>query len=1059
MFENLYFNLFSLGSLIPTIFIFLVSLFLFAVREKSSATLWLAITFLCMALFYAPYFPASTFFDSSMVFHRWFTVPFVLLAGIGFGQFALHFPSRSHPRLATTILAVQLLITAGMSAAFFYTTIDAPRIYHFDGHYWDFAADQISKITGMFIMLYILIAFALYIWRGIINKEVRYAMFGMGVAFAASTFLPGITNVLSRDGALDRGVHQAVINLCVVIGFFSFTMIYINTTRDRTTVMAKIVGISLAVFLLVLQAIGFSTLSEKETAYDQIQSRESALILARADYRPDNLRYISRFSKEGGFEEIYRAGDGNENRVDFQKLQNEFLNASVREGLLAKPAYGRAELESVLSTAHPAFAGYAGLILQSYDQLSETQDPDFIGTRDVLAQVDGLDRQILFSYNKLRVLPDDGFREAALAFLGKSGDLAPMYAAVAAFIAGETNLSGARLKAAALEFFKPFKPLGARHYRRPAAGPDSTDPFTAFMQASGDGAIYEVGFSYLDYRQFVHGTATRLLWILAGVLGVVLIGFRVFFHGALLQPLDGLVGGVSRVNDGDLSVELPVKVEDEIGFLSHSFNGMVRSIRAAKASLQEYADQLEEKVEARTAELKNTLEQVQKLKQQQDGDYFLTSLLIKPLNSNRAVPKSVHADFYLKQKKQFEFRNRNSEIGGDLCMVHQIDLKGSTYTVFLNADAMGKSMQGAGGALVLGSVFESMITRTQMSSDAKDMYPERWLKNAFIELHKIFESFEGSMLISLVMGLVDERNGFMYYINAEHPFSVVYRKGKAIFIENELLFRKLGTTGMEGMIHIPTFQLEPGDQLIAGSDGRDDIVLGVHEETGERIMNEDEEKFLTVVEEANGDLARIHELLLSEGEISDDLSLLSLRYDGAGAANSSDEEDAETQDFVARAREAARNHAHRDAVMFLRQARLRSPDSVRVLKDLAVASYNLRDFNTAATLGREYVDLRPGDTDMIYMASLAFKKLRSFAGAADLAERVRLRDPRNVKNLLHLTEVHMLGGNLERAGYILDQAFEVDPENEKAKKLRERLNHKHSQAERRRGQFTAESVN
>ncbi len=261
------------------------------------------------------------------------------------------------------------------------------------------------------------------------------------------------------------------------------------------------------------------------------------------------------------------------------------------------------------------------------------------------------------------------------------------------------------------------------------------------------------------------------------------------------------------------------------------------------------------------------------------------------------------------------------------------------------------------------------------------------------------------------------------------------------------------------MIHIPTFQLEPGDQLIAGSDGRDDIVLGVHEETGERIMNEDEEKFLTVVEEANGDLARIHELLLSEGEISDDLSLLSLRYDGAGAANSSDEEDAETQDFVARAREAARNHAHRDAVMFLRQARLRSPDSVRVLKDLAVASYNLRDFNTAATLGREYVDLRPGDTDMIYMASLAFKKLRSFAGAADLAERVRLRDPRNVKNLLHLTEVHMLGGNLERAGYILDQAFEVDPENEKAKKLRERLNHKHSQAERRRGQFTAESVN
>ncbi|MCR9144117.1 MAG: SpoIIE family protein phosphatase [bacterium] len=1056
MFENLYFNLFSLGALIPSIFVSLVALFLFAVRQKSSATIWLGFTFLFMALFYAPYFPASTVFDSSMAFHRWLTVPFVLLAGLSFGQFALHFPERSHPRFATTLLIVQLAITIVMSAAFYYTTIDAPRIYHFDGHYWDFAADQISKLTGLFIVLYIFIAFALYIWRGIINKEVRYAMIGMGVAFAVSTFLPGVTNVLSRDGALDRGFHQVVINLCVVIGFFSFTMIYINTTRDRTTVMAKIVGISLAVFMLVLQAIGFSTLQEKETAYDQIQSRETALILARSDYRPENLRYITRFSNDAGFERVYSAADTN---IDFDKLRIEFQNASVRERLLEQPIYSASALSEALAGSHEQFAGYAALIQSAHDQISESGDPDSVTTRSVLENVDQLERKILFSFNKLRMIPDNKFRSGALNFLNKSNDLAPMYAVVTEKIDARPDVEGAELKRIVLEYFKPLKPMGSRHYRRSSARDDSADPYTAFMAGGEDGALYEVGYSYLNYREFVHGTALRLFWILLAVLAVVLIGFRLFFRGALLQPLDSLVGGVSRVNDGDLDVELPVSVEDEIGFLAHSFNGMVRSIRAAKARLQEYADQLEEKVEARTAELKNTLSQVQALKQQQDGDYFLTSLLIKPLNSNRAVPKTVHTDFYLKQKKQFEFRNRNSEIGGDLCMVHQIQLKGSPYTVFLNADAMGKSMQGAGGALVLGSVFESMITRTQMSSEAKEVYPERWLKNAFIELHKIFESFEGSMLISLVLGLVDERNGFMYYINAEHPFSVVYRNGKAMFIEDELLFRKLGTTGMEGMIHIPTFQLEPGDQLIAGSDGRDDIVLGIHEETGERIINEDEEKFLTVVEEANGDLARIHELLLSEGEISDDLSLLSLRYTGDGAVSISGEEDAETQDFVARAREAARNHAHRDAVMFLRQARMRSPESVRVLKDLAVASYNLRDFNTAATLGREYVDLRPGDTEMIYMASLAFKKLRSFAGAADLAERVRLRDPRNVKNLLHLTEVHMFGGNLNRAEYILGHVFEVDPDNEKAQRLKERLEHKLSQAARRKDRFATESVN
>ena len=1052
MFEKIFFNLFSLGSLIPSIFVGLVSLFLFAVRNKSSATLWLALSFLFMTLFYAPYFPASTVFDSSMVYHRWWTVPFVLLAGMGFAQFALNFPERTHPRLTNTILAIEILITIGMTVAFIAVTYNAPRIYHFDGHYWDFAADQISKIAGMFIMLFIFTAFVLYIWRGVTNKEVRYSMIGMGVAFAASTFTPGVTNVLSRDGALDRGTHQAVINLCVVIGFFSFTMIYINTTRDRTTVMAKIVGISLAVFMLVLQAIGYATLEEKETAYDQIQSRETALVLARSDYRPENLRYVTRFSEGGGFEQIYRAP---ETDVNLEALRVEFLNATAREKILSRPEYTRAELETRLASTHAQFAGYVGLILSAFDAIADESGSDVVASREILKRVDGLHRKILFNYNKLRAIEDAQFREEGLKFLDKPGELAGMFAAVSAFIK-QSSAGGETLKAETLDFFRAMKPLGARHYRRPPPGDTTADPYTAFMQAGENGTVYEVGFSYLDYRQFVHGTALRLFWILLGVLAVVLVGFRLFFRGALLQPLDGLVGGVSRVNEGDLEVELPIHVEDEIGFLAHSFNGMVRSIRAAKARLQEYADQLEEKVEARTAELKNTLSQVQALKQQQDGDYFLTSLLIKPLNSNRARSETVRTDFLINQKKKFEFRNRQSEIGGDLCMVHQVELKGSPYTVFLNADAMGKSMQGAGGALVLGSVFESIVTRTQMSSDARDVYPERWLKNTFIELHKIFESFEGSMLISVVFGLVDERNGLMYYINAEHPFSVVFRDGKARFIEEELVFRKLGTTGMEGMIHIPTFQLEPGDVLIAGSDGRDDIVLGVHEDTGERIINEDEDKFLTIVEEANGDLERIVELLISEGEISDDLSLLSIRYAGTIAAV---EEDAETQDFVARAREAAKNHAHRDACMFLRQARLRNPNSPRILKDLAVASYNLHDYNTAATLGREYIDLRPGDADMIYMASLAYKKLRSFAASADLAERVRLRDPRNLKNLLHLTEVHMLGGNLNRAGYILEQVFEVDPHNERGRKLKERLDYKHTQASRREDQFVTESIN
>jgi hypothetical protein len=94
----------------------------------------------------------------------------------------------------------------------------------------------------------------------------------------------------------------------------------------------------------------------------------------------------------------------------------------------------------------------------------------------------------------------------------------------------------------------------------------------------------------------------------------------------------------------------------------------------------------------------------------------------------------------------------------------------------------GNRWQGAGGILVLGAVFKSIIERTSYSDIVKRMSPERWLKNSFVELHKVFESFDGSMLVSIILGLIDEKNGLMYFINAEHPSTILYRDKKAVFV-------------------------------------------------------------------------------------------------------------------------------------------------------------------------------------------------------------------------------------------------------------------------------------
>jgi class 3 adenylate cyclase len=45
------------------------------------------------------------------------------------------------------------------------------------------------------------------------------------------------------------------------------------------------------------------------------------------------------------------------------------------------------------------------------------------------------------------------------------------------------------------------------------------------------------------------------------------------------RPISALTGGVARVARGDLTLELPVRSSDEIGRLTHDFNGMVEGLR------------------------------------------------------------------------------------------------------------------------------------------------------------------------------------------------------------------------------------------------------------------------------------------------------------------------------------------------------------------------------------------------------------------------------------------------------------------------------------------------
>ncbi len=363
---------------------------------------------------------------------------------------------------------------------------------------------------------------------------------------------------------------------------------------------------------------------------------------------------------------------------------------------------------------------------------------------------------------------------------------------------------------------------------------------------------------------------TLYILIIVLVLGTFLISFTI--SKLFLKPVIQLSTASIEVSSKNFNIELPVKSRDEVGILTRNFNYMVKEIK-------EYSEHLEDLVRKRTKELEDTLKTVQALKEKQDGDYFLTSLLLDPLMKNLNKSKNVITEVFLRQKKEFTFKKKNHQIGGDLCITGNLRFLNSKglierWVFFFNGDAMGKSLQGASGSLVMSVLLNAFISRSASKDRILNINPEKWFRELCGELQYIFTKFDGSMMVSGAMGILNEYTGQLIYANFEHPFTILYRNHQATFLEetSQFLNYKFGFPEQKKLNIINTF-LQVGDILILGSDGRDDIIL---KETQE--MNKEENLILKIVEKSLADLNKIYLNLCEIGEITDDVSLLKVDF-------------------------------------------------------------------------------------------------------------------------------------------------------------------------------------
>lgn len=159
------------------------------------------------------------------------------------------------------------------------------------------------------------------------------------------------------------------------------------------------------------------------------------------------------------------------------------------------------------------------------------------------------------------------------------------------------------------EFFKNIKPLGGEFFVGKGGG--GREKLFAYTHSKGfrnfEGLGWILVMSHDTAEAFAQvATLQRTLVITVGLLFLALGLLAVFLIRSISIPIKRLTEGANYIAKGNLDIKIDVSTRDEIGQLAASFNEMASKLRRSYQNL-------EGKVSARTAELTQRIEELDKV--------------------------------------------------------------------------------------------------------------------------------------------------------------------------------------------------------------------------------------------------------------------------------------------------------------------------------------------------------------------------------------------------------------------------------------------------------------
>jgi nitrate/nitrite-specific signal transduction histidine kinase len=403
------------------------------------------------------------------------------------------------------------------------------------------------------------------------------------IIFLAFFLLSGL-QLAQALALIPDALRQIGLSLFALIALFASALLYLNALPETTTLMTKLVGVALVTILSILGAVGWLLFPhELDTATVDAPFRQKQTLRfapnARGGYDARAVPFA--FETDWGTR-LERGEEGEQQRAVQLPFAFPFYGHNWRTAYVLDN--GTVGLGRVMDwkdvfydygptpAIFPLFLDLIPAETSNVRVFAKSESERLTLTWD---RVPGVNLQNTFTF-QLVLYPDGMFDITFRDIAMRVTDLSDL-----------TNPSGI---------------IGAV----PGAGrPVQHVNLATDLPYSGSAGAGVVDNLYLRVRDQIHQPLVPLAYLVVASALLVVIGFPVFLHQNLVQPLDALLAGVKRVNAGDLEARTPVQFPDEIGFLTESFNAMTESLRAEHTQLRQATEELRGltvSLEARVAE-------------------------------------------------------------------------------------------------------------------------------------------------------------------------------------------------------------------------------------------------------------------------------------------------------------------------------------------------------------------------------------------------------------------------------------------------------------------------